>query len=84
MKYINIDRTDDECFNNVINVIKNAEYKYEKNRKKSLQIAKKLPIKEIRYMDNQYRIYDARENWVRLIQHVIVRNILVDVIDLLP
>ncbi len=53
MIMININRTDEECFNRV----------YRGLRRKDIKKYKNLPIKEIRYMDNQYRIYDARKNW---------------------
>lgn len=71
MEYININRTDEECLKNVIRSIENGTYKYEKNKKKDIQNAKKLPIKEIRYIDNQLRIYQARKNWKRIIEDVI-------------
>ena len=58
---ININRTDEECLKNVIKYIYKKELN--KDKKKSIEAIKKLPIKEIRYMDNQYRIYEARKNW---------------------
>ena len=63
MKYININRTDKECLDKVIKSIENGTYKNEKNRKKDIKETKKLPIKQIRYTDNQIRIYEARNNW---------------------
>lgn len=66
MKYININRTDEECLNNVLNYIKNADYKDEKNRKKAIKDTLKYSIKEIRYIDNNYRIYHARKNWEKI------------------
>ena len=64
MKYINIGRTDFECLKNVIrNIEVNGTYRDEKNRKKDIENTKKLPINEIRYIDNQLRIYEARKKW---------------------
>ena len=72
MKYINIGRNDFECLKNVIrNIEANGTYRDEKNRKKDIENTKKLPINEIRYIDNQYRIYEARRNWKRIIEDVI-------------
>ena len=72
MEYININRTNEECLENVIRNIKvNGTYRDEKNRKKDIEETKKLPIKEIRYIDNQLRIYQARKNWKRIIKDVI-------------
>ena len=72
MKYINIGRNDFECLKNVIrNIEVNGTYRDEKNRKKDIENTKKLPINEIRYIDNQYRIYEARRNWKRIIEDVI-------------
>lgn len=66
-KVININRTDKECLENVIRYInKNNTYKCEKKRKKDIENTKKLPIEEIRYIDNQYRIYEARKNWDKI------------------
>ena len=63
MKYINTDRTNEECLENVI--------KYCNGVKNEIKWAKELPINEIRYIDNQYRIYNARKNWVFMIQDAI-------------
>ena len=39
--------------------------------KKEIKATKKLSIENIRYIDNQYRIYEARRNWKRIIEDVI-------------
>ena len=67
MKWINENRTDKECLENVIkNINQNNTYKYEKNRKKDIKEIKNLSLKELRYIDNQLRIYIANQNWDKL------------------
>tara|TARA_R110001592_G_scaffold27919_1_gene103360 strand:+ start:27 stop:230 length:204 start_codon:yes stop_codon:yes gene_type:complete len=63
MKYINTDRTNEECLENVIKSCNGV--------KNEIKWAKELSIKEIRYIDNQYRIFNARKNWGMLIQDTI-------------
>ena len=71
MKYININRTNKECYEKVIEYInKNNTYKCEKIRKKHIQETKKEPIKTIRYIDNNIRIYEARKNWFNIFRLV--------------
>jgi len=66
MKFINIGRSDEECREKVLQDVKNADYNSEKYRKKCIKKTEKLPIEEIRYIDNQLRIYYARKNWDKL------------------
>ena len=63
MKYINQKRTDEDCLNNCIRMCAGD--------KKEIKATKKLSIENIRYIDNQYRIYEARRNWKRIIEDVI-------------
>tara|TARA_R110001592_G_scaffold201361_3_gene450471 strand:- start:810 stop:1037 length:228 start_codon:yes stop_codon:yes gene_type:complete len=71
MKWINENRTDKECLENVIkNINQNNTYKYEKNRKKDIKEIKNLSLKELRYIDNQLRIYIANQNWDKLSKSV--------------
>jgi len=63
MKYINENRTDKECLEYVI-------YKCAGDRRQ-IKATKNLDIKNIRYIDNGYRIYRARQNWKRIIEDTI-------------
>tara|TARA_R100000654_G_scaffold12996_2_gene28271 strand:+ start:7386 stop:7613 length:228 start_codon:yes stop_codon:yes gene_type:complete len=69
MKYINENRTDEDCLNNVIRYARKNQYIKDIN--KEIKMIKKEPKKSIRYMDNQLRIYEARQNWKRIIEDVI-------------
>ena len=69
MKYININRTNEECLQNVIKYAKKNEYI--NNLETEIKKIKNIPIKEIRYIDNNYRIYEARKNWKRLFVKVV-------------
>ena len=72
MKWINENRTDKECLENVIkNINQNDTYKDEKNRKKDIKEIKNLSLKELRYIDNQLRIYVASQNWDKISKSVI-------------
>lgn len=66
MKYININRTDKECLDNVIKYARKNEYI--RDIKKEIKLIKKEPIEAIRYIDNMYRIYEARNNWKKILQ----------------
>ena len=72
MKYINTGRTDEECLNNVIKYARKNQYI--NDIKKQIKLIKKEPIKEIRYIDNQYRIHEARKNWKKIISKSIIKN----------
>jgi len=63
MKYINENRTDKECLEYCI-------YKCAGDRRQ-IKYTKEQSIKSIRYIDNQYRIYRARQNWKRIIEDTI-------------
>jgi hypothetical protein len=66
-EYINFTRTDTECLENVIRQINiNDTYSSEKKRQRHIKETIKTPIKEIRYIDNQLRIYVARQNWEKI------------------
>tara|TARA_R110001583_G_scaffold17492_1_gene70706 strand:- start:322 stop:543 length:222 start_codon:yes stop_codon:yes gene_type:complete len=70
-KYININRTDEECLENCIKSInQNNTYKCEKNRKQNIKETKKQSISEIRYIDNQLRIFQARKYWKLLSEKI--------------
>ena len=75
MKYINLDRTDSECRDYVIKTFKRRHTQdYTTARmKKEIKEIEKSPIKSIRYVDNGYRIFRARNNWNLIINAVIYR-----------
>ena len=64
MKFININRTDEECLNNVIKW--DNKNPYITDNKKNEKLIRKLPVEDIRYRDNQLRIYVARERWAKV------------------
>ena len=66
---INIARTNEECLKNVIKYARLNEYITD--IKNTLKYLKKLPIDEIRYMDNGYRIFEARKNWKKLSEKIL-------------
>jgi hypothetical protein len=72
MKFINHNRSDDECLKTVIKYTNlNDTYKCEKIKKKEIENLKKSQISQIRYIDNQIRIYEARKNWKILRCHIL-------------
>lgn len=70
MKYINVGRTNEECLLNVIKYIDNNDtYRTRTQQLKEIKETKKLPISEIRYIDNGYRIFEALKKWAILRHH---------------
>ena len=70
MKYINVGRTDEECLENVIKYMENNDtYRTRRQQLKDIRETKKLPISDIRYIDNDYRIFKARNSWAILRHH---------------
>ena len=61
--WINENRTDKECLENCIRCCRGD--------KKEIKWTKTQPIKDLRYIDNQLRIYVARQNWDKISKSVI-------------